>query len=53
MSTRKTSAMSNLYQGQRNKRGNYVNLPKKKKIKWKDKWRTQNRKGVNAPTYIF
>lgn len=26
---------------------------KKKRIKWKDKWRTQNRKGVNAPKYIF
>lgn len=26
---------------------------KKKRIKWKDKWRTQNRKGVNAPKCIF
>lgn len=26
---------------------------KKKRIKWKDKWRTQNRKGVNASKYIF
>ena len=54
MSTRKTSTMSHLYWGQRNKRRKYVSLPKKKKrIKWKDKWRTQNRKGVNAPKYIF
>lgn len=38
MSTRKTSTMSHLYWGQRNKRRKYVSLPKKKK---KDKMERQ------------